>query len=175
MDERVSVLVLGNEVPLPEGTDYLLVNHRVDRDFVRNFDFIVSYGYRHNLKQDVLDVFPDRAVNLHISYLPWNRGADPNFWSFVDNTPKGVTIHFMDKGIDTGDIIAQREVPMYDDDTLATSYARLQMTIQDLFVEVWPFILNGSCRRMKQPEGGSYHKKSDFYDLNANSLRRLLL
>ena len=39
------------------------------------FTFLVSYGYRHILRKNVLDLFPDRAVNLHIAYLPWNRGA----------------------------------------------------------------------------------------------------
>ena len=38
---------------------------------------------------------------MHISYLPFNRGAHPNYWSFKDNSPKGVTIHFIDNGIDT--------------------------------------------------------------------------
>lgn len=60
-----------------------------DRVKDRSFDFLVSYGYRHIIRQAVLDHFPDRAVNLHISYLPWNRGADPNLWSFFDDTPKG--------------------------------------------------------------------------------------
>src|SRR5690606_983365 len=68
-------------------------------------DLLVSFGYRHILKD--LSV---PAVNIHISMLPWNRGADPNFWSWLDHTPKGVTVHLMDQGIDTGPIIAQREV-----------------------------------------------------------------
>ncbi len=49
-------------------------------------------------------------INLHISFLPWNRGAHPNFWSFYDDTPKGVTIHLIDEGIDTGAIIYQKEI-----------------------------------------------------------------
>jgi methionyl-tRNA formyltransferase len=72
----------------------------------RPVDFLASHGYRHIIKPSVLDRLPRRAVNLHISYLPWNRGADPNLWSFIENTPKGVSIHYLDAGVDTGDIIA---------------------------------------------------------------------
>ncbi|MCL0081308.1 hypothetical protein M1N64_03665 [Peptococcaceae bacterium] len=50
-----------------------------------------------------MDKFQGRAINLHISFLPWNRGADPNFWSFIENAPVGVSIHYLDEGIDTGD------------------------------------------------------------------------
>ena len=39
-------------------------------------------------------------VNLHISYLPFNRGSHPNYWSFVENTPKGVSIHEIDEQIE---------------------------------------------------------------------------
>ena len=45
-----------------------------------------------------------------MSYLPYNRGAHPNFWSFVNNTVKGVTIHEIDQGIDTGKIILQKSI-----------------------------------------------------------------
>lgn len=57
----------------------------------KGYAFLISYGYRHIISQDVLSLFPNRAINLHISYLPYNRGADPNLWSFIEDTPKGVT------------------------------------------------------------------------------------
>lgn len=112
-----------------------------------HFDFLISHGYRHILRKPVLDQFPNHAINLHISLLPWNRGADPNFWSFLENTPKGVTIHHIDPGVDTGDIIAQREVRVRTNDTLSTSYARLQAEIVILFHEQWPAIRAGRSRR----------------------------
>src|ERR1700733_14616784 len=130
----------------------------LDRD---SADFLVSHGYRHIIKQKVLDRFPRRAVNLHISYLPWNRGADPNLWSFIENTPKGVTIHYLDAGIDTGDIIAQKKVEFAPDDTLRTSYERLQREIADLFVEHSTEILAGPCDRLKQSGAGSFHRIAD--------------
>lgn len=123
-------------------------------------DAIVSHGYRHILSAKVIASVP-LAVNLHISILPWNRGADPNFWSHVDGTPKGVTIHYLDEGLDTGPIIAQREVATEPGDTLATSYARLQDAMTDLFVDVWPGISRRGWRGQPQQGSGSYHRSAD--------------
>jgi methionyl-tRNA formyltransferase len=124
-------------------------------------DFLVSYGYRYILRRPVLDRFGDRAINLHVSLLPWNRGADPNLWSFVDDTPKGVTIHHLDEGVDTGDIIAQREVLMGSDETLRTSYQKLQVALQQLFQEQWPLIREGRAPRHPQRGPGSRHLLRD--------------
>jgi methionyl-tRNA formyltransferase len=128
----------------------------------QGYSFLVSYGYRHILRKDILDVFPGRAINLHISYLPWNRGADPNFWSFIEDTPKGVTIHYLDEGVNTGDIIVQEKMEFDSDrETLATSYEKLQTAIQELFRKNWQNIKSGNCRRQKQVGKGSTHKVKD--------------
>ena len=124
-------------------------------------DFIISYGYRHILKKDIFDKFLNKAINFHISLLPWNRGADPNLWSFLEDTSKGVTIHYLDYGIDTGDILAQQEVNYVPEDTLRTSYERLSKTIEELFRRVWPNIRSGKQKSIPQPKGGSYHRLSD--------------
>ncbi len=56
----------------------------INVDFLRRnaIDFIVIYGYRNIIKKPIIDQLKGRIVNLHISLLPWNRGADPNIWSF---------------------------------------------------------------------------------------------
>jgi methionyl-tRNA formyltransferase len=128
----------------------------------RGFTLLVSYGYRHILRRDILDLFAERNVNLHISYLPWNRGADPNLWSFVEGTPKGVTIHRIDDGVDTGDILVQQLVALDEEnDTLATSYAKLQDAIQELFKENWQRIRAGDLEPRAQARGGSEHRSKD--------------
>ena len=129
---------------------------------VWGIDFVVSYGYRHIVKEDVIRAYASRIINLHISLLPWNRGADPNLWSFLEDTPKGVTVHLMDAGLDTGDIIAQREVSFTDPgETLATTYAKLSEEIVALFRDLWPRLLTRSAQARPQPGGGSYHRSSD--------------
>lgn len=126
------------------------------------FDWLVSYGYRYILKKDILDLFPDRAVNVHISYLPWNRGADPNLWSWLDDTPKGVTIHHMDEGIDTGDIIFQVAVDFSGGDpTLAESYETLKRVATQAFKVAWGTLVDGTAERHPQVGKGSFHRASD--------------
>ncbi len=120
----------------------------------------VSHGYRLILRRDMLDRIP--TVNLHIAYLPYNRGADPTLWSVLDDTPAGVTIHHMDEGVDTGDLIARRRVD-FDDatDTLATAYAQLAEAMAELFREQWPAISAGTAAREPQPPGGTVHRIAD--------------
>lgn len=145
------------------GDDVAATEERLDPKFLRERppEFIVSYGYRHILKKEVLDQFPDRAINLHIALLPWNRGADPNLWSFVEQTPKGVTIHYLDEGIDTGDVIVQKEVSFSDTETLRSSYATLKHELEKLFRLHWSDIRAGRCPRFKQAGQGSFHRARD--------------
>ncbi len=134
-----------------------------DQDSVlEGTDFIISYGYRYLIKKPILDLLPNKVINLHISYLPWNRGADPNLWSILEDTPKGVTIHHVDEGLDTGDIIVQRKVHFcYSDYTLASSYELLNNEIIKLFKLNWPLIRQGKAERGTQPAGGSFHFSKD--------------
>lgn len=142
---------------------------RTDRDInnspiqLSDFDFLISYGYRYILSEKVLKHFQNRcAINLHISFLPFNRGADPNFWSIYEGTPQGVTIHYLDKGIDTGDIIAQTTVPFDEDiDTLSSSYDKLHKAIFRLFADNMSNILSGQVVSFTQPNKGTYHESSD--------------
>jgi len=141
-----------------ENTEELLTP---DLSILQEIDFLISYGYRHILKGDLLKKFPATAINFHISFLPWNRGADPNLWSFLEDTPNGVTIHYLDAGIDSGDILAQQLVSYQPDDTLRTTYERLSRTIERLFREVWCHIREGRQPSFPQPEGGSSHRVRD--------------
>lgn len=165
-----NILFLGNEnSPLLKwlrlnGESVIQTTQPFDSNFIddKNIKFLVSYGFRHIIPKNILDQFPNRAINLHISLLPWNKGADPNLWSFIDGTPKGVTIHYLDAGIDTGDVIVQKEV-LFDiqQETLSTSYQTLQSTIELLFQQNWQSIKNESCARQPQQHPGSLHKLKD--------------
>ena len=133
----------------------------VTHDLKEDADFLISYGYAKILKREELERFKDRAINLHISYLPWNRGSDPNLWSFIDDTPKGVTIHLMDERLDTGNILAQREVFIPRDATLKISYAILRGEIEHLFRDHWSKIRLGLVIPTPQKGNGSYHRSKD--------------
>lgn len=125
------------------------------------FEALVSYGYPRLLSAEVLDRFPNTAVNLHISLLPWNRGSHPNLWSWVHDTPKGVTVHHMDPGMDSGDIVAQRGVELDPGGTLRSTHSVLSAEMEALFRECWPAIRAGEAPRRPQPPGGSSHLQAE--------------
>ena len=101
-------------LPIVNGADTVVfvIESRINEKYLadNNIEMIISYGYRHIIKKSIIEYVKGNIINLHISYLPWNRGADPNLWSFLENSPKGVTIHYIDEGIDTGDIITQKKI-----------------------------------------------------------------
>ncbi len=128
-------------------------------EMLEDKDFIISFGYRYIIPLEIVERFKGKAINLHISYLPYNRGADPNLWSFLEDTPKGVTIHWLEKGIDTGDIIEQRHIVYnVETDTLRTTYARLMKTMEGMFKDVWQDIREGTAKSVPQM---TYHGSKD--------------
>lgn len=130
----------------------------------QEYDLIISYCYRYLITQDLIDEMDGNIINLHISYLPWNRGADPNYWSYFDNTPKGVTIHYINEKLDMGDIIAQSLVDLSQAQTYAQAYIMLHEEIQILFKTA--FQQYCFWRRIAYPQKGvgSYHSKKDLID-----------
>ncbi|WP_053980276.1 formyltransferase family protein [Marinagarivorans algicola] len=129
---------------------------------INGYDLVVSYGYRHIISADMIKSLACPIFNLHIAYLPYNRGAHPNFWSFYDNTPSGVTIHLVDDGIDTGPIVVQEYVNFSeDDDTFIKTYKALNARLEDVFIGYVDKILTGEWEAKKQRGLGSHHYASD--------------
>ena len=131
-------------------------------DDISGYDFVVSYGYGHILKPNVIDKLACPIFNLHISYLPYNRGAHPNFWSFFDNTPAGVTVHLIDDGVDTGPIVCQRYVNFKkEDDTFLKTYKTLIEEMEKLFLDCVDSILADKWTAKKQRGVGTHHYVRD--------------
>ena len=142
--------------------DVIQTNKKITVKNLKNIDHIISFGYKHIIEEDVIKSFDNKIINLHISYLPYNRGCHPNFWSFLDDTPKGITIHYIDEGIDTGDILLQKEIKFKDEeDTLSKTYNRLIEEIQDLFIKNHFRILNNMIKPIPQKGKGTFHYKKD--------------
>ncbi|MBI3380317.1 formyl transferase [Candidatus Gottesmanbacteria bacterium] len=126
-------------------------------------DIVISYNYKYIIPEDILNLIFGKTINLHISYLPWNRGAHPNLWSFLKKTPKGVTIHLIDKGLDTGDILVQKSVNFHSaKETLQSSYLKLHEELQNLFIKNWDEIRKFEIKPQKQKDKGSIHTLRDF-------------
>lgn len=159
---------------LARGDDVTLRTGVVDAAEIERLrpDWIISYGYTRLIEPPVLALCEGRVLNLHISLLPHNRGADPNFWSWYNDTAKGVTLHLIDPGMDSGPILAQREIrfdPLAE--TLASSYARLRHEIEDLFAHSWADIAGGRLEAKVQttrfPVNRVAHKAELFASLPA--------
>ena len=131
---------------------------------VKKIDLVVTFNYRHVINKKILKKLKRPAINLHISYLPLNRGCHPNFWSFVENTSKGVTIHEIDKGLDTGPIICQKKISFninkkkYDD--FFKTNKVLILEIQKLFLKNINKILNNKYIAKKQKNKGTFHYRN---------------
>jgi len=122
----------------------------------------LSVLFDYILKPEFLRLVPAGVVNLHPSLLPFNRGNYPNVWSIVEETPAGVTLHYIDEGIDTGEIIAQHEVPVDVTDTGETLYRKLEQACLRLLKQSWPRVVTGEVTSAPQPEEqGTYHRASD--------------
>jgi methionyl-tRNA formyltransferase len=125
-------------------------------------DIGISAFFGYLLRAPILGLFPKGVINLHPSYLPYNRGHSPNVWSIIDGTPAGVTLHYIDSGVDTGDIIARRPVPVENHDTGETLYRRLERECVQLFKDEWQKICEGSSARSPQSlDDGTTHRGRD--------------
>ena len=126
---------------------------------------VVSYNYGYLIPEGIIQLLEGRIVNLHISYLPWNKGSDPNFWSFIDDTPKGVTIHQLSAALDQGDILLQEEVFFNEkEDTFKSAYEALNKEIVDLFIKHFNEIINQKIVPHPQQGTGTYHKRKDLVE-----------
>ena len=131
-------------------------------DQLKLYDLIISFGYRHIIKKEFIEKTNIPIINLHISYLPWNRGAHPNFWSFYEGTPTGVSIHMIDSGIDTGAIIDQKIINFeINKQTFKDSYKILIEELENLFIKNIDKILNKDFKAIKQRHQGTFHLQNE--------------
>jgi methionyl-tRNA formyltransferase len=135
-------------------------------------DMAVSVLFRNILRKPFLDLFPKGCINLHPAFLPYNRGNYPNVWSIVEKTPAGVTLHYIDEGLDTGDIIAQEKVVVETTDTGGTLYRKLELAALELFQRTWPSIESGDApRRPQSTDPGTCHRRTDVAAIDEIDLR----
>jgi methionyl-tRNA formyltransferase len=120
-------------------------------------------------------------LNFHPSLLPYNRGKNPNFWSLIEETTFGVTIHWVDDEVDHGDIAFQKQIDKGWEDTGESLYRKALTEIVRLFVDSYPGIRQGEIPRIPQDHGlATFHRASELelasrLDLDDDSRVRDLL
>lgn len=116
-------------------------------------DLIVVAGFNRILKSDLIKTPRLGCINVHPSLLPKYRGPNPYYWVLANHeTVTGVTIHQIDVGIDSGNIIAQRELAISPDETEATLMTRAAAVAAALLKETIPLIAAGTAPSTAQDE-----------------------
>lgn len=117
-------------------------------------DLIVVAAFSCILGKDLLRIPALGCINIHASLLPKYRGPNPFYWVLRNGEREtGVTAHFIDEGIDTGDIVLQRVFPIESKDTEVTLRDKSAKVSAEVLVDVLRAIRNGTVSPRKQNEG----------------------
>lgn len=147
---------------------------RVDYEEIKNLnpDLIITAAYGQLVGMELLDSPKYRSINVHGSLLPKYRGGSP-IQTAIKNGEKetGITIQYMEKGMDTGDILAMKAIPIENTDTSETLFAKLSIVGRDLLLETIPNLIDGKIIPIKQNEEDAtfaYNIKKEEETLNLN-------
>jgi methionyl-tRNA formyltransferase len=145
---RVTQLVSGRKIPV-----YCVANHNdnicLELLTAKKPDVLVLGGTR-IIKPTILDVPCQSTLNSHPGLLPWLRGSTSVGWALYKDLPQGATVHFVERGIDTGDIIFSRQLPVYHHDTYESINYRIAILAGELMVEAVSSITKGETPRTPQ-------------------------
>jgi methionyl-tRNA formyltransferase len=126
-------------------------------------DIIASIYYRHIIKPHVIKAVNGRIFNAHTSLLPRHRGRSSIPWAIIEGDQyTGITYHYIDQPIDTGNIILQAATQISSDDTQATLFDRLNFLVIAYFGAALELV-NRKFEGLQQHGQGSYHKRGRPY------------
>lgn len=116
-----------------------------------NADLIVTAAYGQFLPTSFLESAKVAAINVHGSLLPKYRGGAPIQWSLLNGDKEtGITIMYMVKGMDAGDIISQEKLPITHDDDNGSLFEKMAVVGRELLLDTIPKILSGDINPIKQ-------------------------
>ena len=149
---EVKTLALENEIPVfqPEK-----IRDKESVEYLRKFeaDIMVVAAFGQILSKEILDMPKYGCINVHASLLPKYRGAAPIQWAIIDGEKEsGVTIMQMDEGLDTGDIILSKVIPLSPVETGGTLHDRLAVLGAEALNEALEKIHDGTAKRTPQGE-----------------------
>ena len=119
----------------------------------KNPDIIITAAYGQIIPEELLFFTKYKAINVHASLLPKYRGGAP-INRAIENGEKylGITIMYMDKLMDNGDMISQRKIELKEEDNFDTMNKKLSILGRDLLMDTLPSIINSTNERIKQKE-----------------------
>lgn len=123
-------------------------------------DIICVAAYGQILRSNILELPRYRCINVHASLLPRYRGASPIQWAVMNGEKEsGVTIMYMEKGLDTGDMIISQSVALAEDETAGTLHDKLMEIGGPLLLKAMDMIENGTAEPKKQDDSQSTYVK----------------
>ncbi len=116
-------------------------------------DIIITCAYGQIIPKEILNAPRLGCINVHASLLPKLRGGAPIHRAIINGLSKtGITIMYMNEGMDKGDIISQREISIEESDTAQTLHDKLSILGRDLLLDTLPSIIDGTNKRVPQEE-----------------------
>jgi methionyl-tRNA formyltransferase len=127
-------------------------------------DYIIGVHFPYIIQENVLKIPKVGFINLHPSYLPFNRGWHTPSWAILDRTPIGATLHFMSTELDNGDVIHQKKLDVRPCDTANSLYVKLKELELEVFMEALPLLISKRfSRKSLDLSEGTIHKKSELF------------
>lgn len=118
-----------------------------------NTDLFVSMSFNQILKTEMINIPKYKTINCHAGKLPFYRGRNILNWALINDEKEfGITVHYVDEGIDTGDIILQKTYPITDEDTYGTLLMRAYDGCADVLYRAIKMIQNNEVRRIRQSD-----------------------
>jgi methionyl-tRNA formyltransferase len=115
------------------------------------YDIFVSMSFNQIFQSKVIDLPPEKTINCHAGKLPFYRGRNVLNWVIInDELEFGITVHYVDKGIDSGDIILQKTYPITDDDNYHSVLKRAYEGCAEVLYQSIKLIQNGKAVRIQQ-------------------------
>ncbi len=113
----------------------------------KKIDYIILAGFMRILSADFVVRYEGRIINIHPAYLPAFPGGHAIRDAFEAKAREtGVTVHFVDAGVDTGPVIFQKKVPVLPDDTLESLETRIHALEYELYPEALRLLLSGQVK-----------------------------
>lgn len=149
-DSKLISLAEENHIPIEmskniNSDDFL---ERVDK---YNVDIFVSMSFNQIFHYRTINFPPLKTINCHAGKLPFYRGRNILNWALINDEKEfGITVHYVDEGIDTGDIILQKTYPITDEDDYNTLLTTAYTGCADVLYEAIKKIQDGKVQRIKQ-------------------------
>lgn len=151
-DAELMQLAKENDIPI-EISDNINSSEFINRIKGYGVDLFVSMSFNQIFKREMINLPEYKTINCHAGKLPFYRGRNILNWALINDEKEfGITVHYVDKGIDTGDIILQETYPITDEDNYNTLLERAYVGCADVLYRAIKMIQNGEVKRIKQSD-----------------------